>query len=132
MKRALILLAAGLLATTTAHAQTFRADNRVTVIGVPGGFEVLGDAGHGARGMWCAAADYARRVLAADGFDRIYIAEGRTPGLGQRAPVRFTMDPTGLVPSNVLVLGASLRTAGATLSVDHAYGFCADSKVIER
>lgn len=130
--RRLLLPLALCLAATTVQAQTFRADNRVTVIAVPGGFEVRGDAGHGARGMWCAAADYALRVLGADGFDRIYIAEERTPGLGQRAPVKFTMNPAGLVPSNVLVLGASLRTAGATLSVDHAIGFCADSKVIER
>lgn len=132
MTRFITLLAAAVLTATTVHAQEFRAQNRVTVVSVPGGFEVRGDAGHGARGMWCAAADYARRVLGAGGFDRIYIAEGRVPGIGQRAPVKFTMDPSGLIPSNVLVLGASLRTAGASLSVDHAIGFCADSKVIER
>lgn len=132
MTRMTMLLVATLLVATGANAQVFRAENRVDVVGVPGGFEVRGDAGHGARGMWCAAADYARRVLGAGGFDRIYIAEGRTPGIGQRAPVRFTMDPSGLIPRNVLIVGASLQEAGATLSVDHARGFCANSKVIER
>lgn len=115
-----------------AAAQTFRAENRVLVTPVAGGFEVANGGGFGARGMWCAAADFARRVRGARGTDRIYIAEGRKPGLGQRAPVRFTLDPTGLNPSPVTIVGSSLRRAGSTLSVDHAYVFCADAKVINR
>ena len=132
MKSLISFALVGAFAALPAEAQSFRAENRVAVVPAPGGFDVQGDAGFGARGMWCAAADYARDVLGAGGFDRIYIAEGRAPGLGQRAPVRFTMDPTGLRPSNVLIVGASLRTAGANLSVDHAQGFCADAKVIAR
>lgn len=121
------------LGTTPAMAQSFRAENRVTVTPAPGGFDVANGGGFGARGMWCAAADYARSILGADGFDRIYIAQGRTPpGLGQRAPVRFTMDRTGLVPASVIITGASLQIAGSNLSVDHAYSFCADAKVINR
>ena len=113
-------------------AQDFRADNRVQVTAVPGGFAVADGGGFGARGMWCAAADYARQVLGASGISRVYVAEGRRPGLGQRAPVKFTTDPTGLTPSPVFVVGASLRRAGASLSVDHAIQFCADAKLSRR
>lgn len=112
--------------------QVFEAENRVNVVPAPGGFDVLGDGGFGARGMWCAAADYARRVLGAPGQADLYIAAARTPGLGQRAPVRFTLDPAGLTPSSVFIVGTSLSRAGATLTVDHAHAFCADAKVINR
>lgn len=115
-----------------ATAQTFRAENRVDVVAVAGGFEVENGGGYGARGMWCAAADYARDVLGATGFQRIYVAQARRPGLGQRDPVRFTLDADGLTPASVFIVGASLRRAGSTLSVDHAYQFCADAKVINR
>lgn len=113
-----------------ATAETFKAKNRVEVKPVAGGFEVLGDAGFGARGMWCAAADYARRALKAKGGDQLYVAQPRTPGLGQRGSVVFTIDPAGLTPSSVLILGSSLRTQGARLSVGHAYQFCADGNLI--
>ena len=115
-----------------AEAAPFRAENRVTVTSAELGFDVRGDAGFGARGMWCAAADYARRALGVAGTERIYIAEARTPGLGQRGPVRFTLDAGTLPRSEVFIVGSSLSTLGANLSVDHAYSFCADAKVINR
>lgn len=111
-------------------AQTFRAENRVTVTPETGGFSVLNGGGQGARGMWCAAADYARDVLGAAGAQRIYVAEDRARG--QRGPVRFTLDAAGLTPSRVSILGSSIRTAGANLSVGHAFSFCADFKLINR
>lgn len=129
MRRA-VFLAAFLLIATSAAAQTFRAENGVFVRPFSAGFEVQSDGGHGARGMWCAAADYARRVLGAASVDRIYVAEGRPPGLGQRAPVRFTMDASGLTPRTVIIVGASLSRAGSNLSVGHAYRFCADARLI--
>ena len=132
MRALSIALAAAVLLAAPASAQSFRAENRVDVLPVPGGFDVQSGGGYGARGMWCAAADYARRVLRAPGGQPIYIAEGRRPGLGQRAPVRFTLDPAGLQPRDVLIVGSSLRFAGSTLTVDHAYGFCADARVINR
>lgn len=130
MMRLLTTVIAAMALAAPAMAQTFRAENRVKVAPVDGGFEVLGDAGFGARGMWCAAADYARSELGAKGGDRIYIAQGRTPGLGQRKAVKFTMDATGLSPSNVVIVGASLRKAGSSLAVGHAYQFCSDHKLV--
>ena len=80
--------------------------------------------------MWCAAADYARDVLGARGTHRIYVARDRAPG--QRGPVRFTLDPSGLTPVTVVLTGASIRQAGANLSVDHAQSFCADFRLTNR
>ncbi|MCX7566426.1 hypothetical protein OS189_08735 [Sulfitobacter sp. F26169L] len=111
-------------------AQGFKAENGVIVLPVAGGFSVTGDAGLGARGMWCAAADYARKREGARASQRLYIAQGRTAGLGQRDPVTFTLSAQGLTPVGVIVLGSSLARAGANLSVGHAYGFCADSKLV--
>ncbi|MFD2738417.1 hypothetical protein ACFSUD_02430 [Sulfitobacter aestuarii] len=107
-------------------AQGYGPRNREAVTPAGSAFIVHGDAGYGARGMWCIAADYAKRRLNAHGHQRLYIREGRAPGLGQRAGVAFTLDPTGLTPSSVLILGTSLRRPGANLSIDHAYSFCAD------
>ncbi|MCX7560858.1 hypothetical protein OS190_14875 [Sulfitobacter sp. F26204] len=115
-----------------ASAMEFRAENDVAVRAVTGGFEVMSDGGYGARGMWCAAADYARKARGAHGFARLFIAEGRAPGIGQRAPVRFTLDPSGLNPVPVTIVGASLRRAGSSLSVDHAHQFCTDARIINR
>lgn len=127
MIRHLNFLVLACLLAAPLSAQTFRAENRVEVTPVSGGFAVRDGAGFGARGMWCAAADYARDVLGARGTQRIYIAEERARG--QRGPVVFTLDSKGLIPSSVTIVGNSIRTAGSNLSVDHAQTFCADSKL---
>jgi hypothetical protein len=114
--------------TLAPAAQAFEADNGVGVDAAQGGILVTGDAGQGARGMWCAAADYARDVLGAAGYQRLYVAVARSPGLGQRAPVLFTTDAAGLDPAPVFLVGASLARAGSSLSVDHALGFCRDAR----
>ncbi len=114
-----------------ATAQSFRAENRVTVTPVTGGFEAFEGGGMGARSLWCAAADYAKEVRGASGTQRLYVKTARGPSVTQpnRKAVSFTLDPTGLTPSTVLVLGPSIRTPGANLSVDHAYSFCADHRL---
>lgn len=112
------------------QAQAFQAENGVNVKPAGNGFLVTGDAGLGARGIWCAAADYARSNGGARDAQRLYIAEGRKAGLGQRVPVAFTLDPTGLTPTSVLILSTSIARAGANLSIGHAYSFCADGKLI--
>ena len=132
MRKYQLIAGLALCLATTAEAQAFRAENGVRVTPAAGGFEVLGDAGWGARGRWCAAADYAQRVLGARSADRVYVAQGRVPGLGQRSPVLFTLDPTGLQPRSVLLVGSSLTQAGYTLSAGHAYRFCADARISNR
>lgn len=118
-----------LMVAGPAAAQGFKAENGVIVVPHSNGFAVTGDAGLGARGIWCAAADYARGHEGAKSAQRLYIVQDRAPGLGQRKPVVFTLDPAGLIPSSVLILGASLSRAGANLSIGHAYSYCADSKL---
>ena len=129
MRKLYVGAVAAVLLAGAASAQTFKAENGVLVNPIANGFSVTGDAGLGARGIWCAAADYARRHVGARSAQRLYIAEGRTAGLGQRSPVQFTLSSEGLTPSSVFVLGASLSKAGANLSVGHAYSFCADGKL---
>lgn len=126
LKKIVFVALAGALALP-ASAQTFRAENRVNVTPVAGGFAVADGNGFGARGMWCAAADYARDRLGASGTQRLYVAQDRPSGT--RGPVVFTLDATGLTPSRVFSVGSSIRTAGANLSVDHAQTFCADFKL---
>ena len=128
MPRTIALISTLLLLSTPLAAQTFRAENRVDVTGTAGGFLVANGGGQGARGMWCAAADYSKRVLGAHGTQRIYVAQALQRG----APAHFTLDPTGLTPSRVSIVSASLRTPGASLSVYHAYVFCADHRLNSR
>ena len=61
MYRLIVSLAFASIASLSAAASPFEAVNGVTVIPLSDGFSVLGDAGLGARGLWCAAADYAAR-----------------------------------------------------------------------
>lgn len=107
-------------------AQGFTAENGLRVTPAPGGFSVEGEAGGGARAIWCAAGDYAVRKAGARGADRLYLAMPRKAGLGQRAAVGFSLDAGGLTPSAVLVTGLSLGNAGANVSVGHARSFCSN------
>ena len=130
-KRTLTIALLGLsLAGTqaTAQAGTFRAENRIKVIS-SGGSVFTAERRDGARGAWCAAADYALTVLGAGGTRRIYVAPLST---SNRNSVRFTLDPAGLTPVSVLSVGASIKQPGANLSVNHACGFCADFRLINR
>ncbi|MGJ8544884.1 MAG: hypothetical protein ACSHWZ_05520 [Sulfitobacter sp.] len=120
-----VALSGAVALAVPALAEGFRAQNRVHVTPVAGGFQVDGGGGFGARGMWCAAADYARRVEGAPGAARLYVSGPAKQG-GQAV---FTLDPAGLTPQSVLSTAQSVNTAGANLSVDHALGFCADARV---
>ena len=62
MRILLTAMLAAILASPLA-AQTFRAEGGITVTPVPGGFSVPDGGGMGARGMWCAAADYVKARL---------------------------------------------------------------------
>ncbi len=118
-----------MLAGTPALAAGFRAENHVTVRSVGDRFVISDGGGFGARGMWCAAAEFARENLSASGEQRLYIVGART---GLRAPVTFSLTPGELSPMPVVIVGLSLRQAGSNLTVDHAYGYCADAKGIDQ
>lgn len=129
MSKFTLALAATLALTAgIADAQTFRAENRVTVTGQGDGlFSVPSGSRYGARGAWCAAADYAMDVLNARGNDRLYV---RSPQTTNSGPVTFGLTPGNTTPTSVLGVSAALRDAGASLSVDHAFQFCYDTRLI--
>ena len=116
------LLGAAALSTAfaaAASAQSYRSVNNVAVTPVAdGGFQVSTGNGYGARGMWCAAADYAQNSLGVSGTTRVYIVG---PRVSARSPVTFSTAPGNTAPVRVFSIGASLRQAGSNLSVDHAY-----------
>ena len=128
MRQIFAALSAALVLATPLAAQSYRAEGRVAVTPTAGGFSIQSGAGMGARGMWCGAASYALNRLGASGSQRIYVVEPRTSA-NRRAPVGFSLSPQGTTPSTVSILGSSIRTAGASLSVNHAIGFCADFKL---
>lgn len=110
-----------------AHAQAYRAENRVTVTGLGNAtFSVPSSGKFGARGAWCAAADYAREVLGASGTNRLYVQKPKATNSG---PVVFGLTPGGTTPVGVQGTTAALRTAGSNLSIDHAYQFCHDRRL---
>jgi hypothetical protein len=125
MKRNLChsLMAIALMAAP-ALGQSLHPQHDLQITPVSGGFLVENDGENGARGMWCAAGVHAKASGAGAPQQRIYVAEARTPGLGQRDPVKFTLDPSGLTPQSVLLIGASFRQAGTSMSVQHALSLC--------
>lgn len=129
LHRALVSATLAMALAAPVAAQTIRVEQRVNVTGTANGFAVENGGGIGARGMWCGAATYARKVLGAPGTTRIYVSKGRGRGLGARGPVEFTLDPAGLTPRSATILGASINQPGANLSVAHAGQFCIDFRV---
>lgn len=130
MRALMITLTTSLTVAAPLAAGAFTAQNRIAVSGSADRIEVAGGGGFGARGAWCAAADYAQKRLGASGTTRLYVAESNTLRAG--SPLLFTLNADGLSPRPVTIVGASLRTPGATLSVAHAQSFCADARVINR
>ena len=126
MRRLALLL---VLLSIPFEAAAFRADNRVEVTPSGQDFIVQEGGGFGARGMWCAAADYALDVLGAPATARVYVTQPRrTP----RDPVAFSLDPGTIRPTSFMIVGTSLRQPGANLLVGHAMSFCADARTINR
>ncbi|PIE13559.1 MAG: hypothetical protein CSA70_04605 [Rhodobacterales bacterium] len=132
MRKALMMFVAlGMASPVSA----FRAVNFNTVnpLNESGNFEVVLRAGDGPMQVWCAASDYASRVLRAGDHTRIYITEGL--GHSQTAPgrkgVSFTVRPSkelanGPRPGDNGNYSVSYRKTGFNLSVVHAGQFCID------
>ena len=122
-----LIAAVASVGATSISAQTFRAENRVIVTPQASGlFSVSAGNYWGARGAWCAAADYAMDVLGASGTTRLYV---RVPTTTPSGAVTFGLTPGDTTPIGVVSVSASLRTAGSNLSVDHAFQFCYDARL---
>jgi len=117
------------LIASVATALAFEARNRLLV--VPLGakdFEVIEARGEGARGIWCAAADYAQHALGQSSGARLYVKTARGPSVSGagRIGVVFTTDPARLSQGPTTSYSVSVRTVGQGLPVNHAYQFCKD------
>ena len=127
--RLLSLAALCLTLPTLAVAQTFKAENRLNVVPLNANdFEVIEARGEGARGMWCAAADYAQaRLPRGDG--RLYVKRARSAALtaSGRKGVVFTNAPATLAAPASTSLSVSVRQVGRSLPIAHAYRFCRDN-----
>lgn len=113
----------------TAAAQTFTAINRLQVVPIGGGdFEVIEARGEGARGMWCAAADYA---VKRGQQGRLYVKTPRGPSAVAkgRKGVVFTTNPARLSVEAKRSVSVSVRIAGESLPINHAVQFCRDYEI---
>ena len=91
-----MLVAISLLITVSQPAQAWIAFNRQTVTPLTAqSFEVLGQSGSSSVDYWCAAGDYARRVLDAPLGQRIYVTRARGPAetANRRSAVQFSPHP---------------------------------------
>jgi len=120
------LVALGISATP-ALAETFTAENKVVVTGVSDSLISVPSGGRfGARGAWCAAADYATDVLHAPGAARLYV---QNPATSPSGAVVFGLTPGNTTPTRVTSTSAALRRAGSNLSINHAMQFCHDARL---
>ena len=130
MRLSMICLA---LAAMPVAANAFIAENRHHVNPLPGGaFEVIGEPGSGGAAYWCAAGDYATRVLGAGGTQRIYISRGRgrPETSNRRSAVQFSMTPpAGADTSRSLTL--QVDRAGDNLGVAFARRYCDDFRMLD-
>ncbi len=122
--KVLALLCAAL--PTVAGAQVYKAINRLDVVPLGGGnFEVIEANGEGARGMWCAAADYAMRRNNANG-QRLYVQAARAASVtraGRKGAI-FTTNVNNLNVAPSKSLTVSVETPGQSLPLHHAIQFC--------
>jgi hypothetical protein len=111
---------------TASPAFAFRAVNGYEVVPLPDGrFEVIQRVGAGPSDYWCAAGDYARRVLDTDAVERIFIVRGvaKNPEYrGKRTVVFSLTPPAGAREKNPVYL--SLKEVGQNLRSADAHAYC--------
>ncbi|MEW9919443.1 hypothetical protein AB2B41_07505 [Marimonas sp. MJW-29] len=125
----LCLCVLGIVFPMQGTAQAYRAFNLLTVVPLNAtDFEVIEARGEGARGMWCAAADYAIHALRVPREQRLYVKtpRGRSISGAGRIGVVFTVDVNALGVSPSRSYSVTVRTAGLSLPLHHAYQFCRD------
>lgn len=123
-----------IISLTLPHTgSAWQADNRHTVNALPqGGFEVIGEPGSAGPDYWCAAGDYAIRVLGVAGTQRIYLTRGRAaPETSNRkSGVQFSLTaPAAAVQTSGPFL--PMRKVGDNLSAVFARNYCLDNKNLE-
>lgn len=129
-KTLLPAVAALALISGAALAQSFniRSPSAVTPVSADT-FAIDAGGEYGARGTWCSAANYAFKDLGVRGNTRLFVLEGHQRPSGR---ILFGIAPGATSPIGVSSIAAALKTPGANLSVDHAFGFCADVRLKNR
>ncbi len=128
MRQSLLILTF-LLLPLQAAAQAYRADNWLVVVPLnTHDFEVIEDHGEGARGIWCAAAEFAQNVLGLPREDRLYVKTPRGPsvsGVGRKGVV-FTTVSERVGTEAPRSYSVTVRRAGENLPSHHARQLCRD------
>lgn len=122
-----ICAAASVFAASAVWAQTYRAVNRLYVKPLGSDtFEVFEDRGAGARGIWCAAADYTKSIGRDRKGQRMFILEPRGPSktTPNQTAVVFTLKPNEALRNTAPSYSVSVRRVGENLPVHHAQLFC--------
>lgn len=118
---------------TPAWAGAWRAENRLEVNPISEAvFEVIGRPGSGGPDYWCAAGDYAFRVLGAASNARVYLVRGRAGAVtsNRRSAVHFSLTPPSN-PEGENGLSLSVTRVGENLSIASAQNYCNDFRVID-
>ena len=114
-------------------ALAWRAVNRNEVFAIGNGrFEVLRRPGTGPAQYWCAAGDFARRVVNTAGTQRIYVHRAAGPSVTRRGAtaVQFALIPP---PGVDAPQGYSLSVKpGANLSSAFAHQYCLGEDPFDR
>ncbi|MBY6056661.1 hypothetical protein KUV26_07195 [Leisingera daeponensis] len=133
MKNFVVAAALACVTAAPAAADTFLANRGVRVLPVDDIiYEVVPGRSGGTWDYWCAAAEYARRVLGANWTDRFYVVRGRDVSVttGLRSSVQFTLYPERAgVPPKTGWLSLGFRP-GDSLSVQQGYGYCVQASTL--
>jgi len=125
--RGVILLCCAIAIAAPAASQAFRAVNLYFVVPISREtFDVIEDRRTGARGYWCAAADYVRKAGLDGPRKRIFIETPRGASKTQagRTGVVFTVAPGDDIRDTPPSYSVTVRNRGENLSVGHAHNFC--------
>lgn len=125
--RSFFIFALILMGATVATADTYRAINRLYVQSItPDTFEVIEDYSVGARGIWCAAADYVQAIGRDRTGLRMYVQEPRGPSrtVPNRIGVVFTIRPDEVLRDTAPSYSVTVKRVGENLPVHHARLFC--------
>ena len=122
------------LTLSAAPVSAWTADNLLTVNDLSGGdgFEVIGGPGLAPSDYWCAAGDYALRVLRAPTTARVYLTRARGPAVtaNRKSAAHFSLTPAPDAPPHEGVF-LTVRKAGAHLSVGFAISYCENRKSLD-
>lgn len=115
------------LSAAPVFAEPYRAVNRLFVVPLSADtFEVIEDRGAGARGIWCAAADYTQAIGRDVPRQRMFVLQPRGPSVSSpgRKGIVFTLRPDETIRDTPSSYSVSVTRKGENLAVSHADQFC--------